>query len=49
MSVTVIIFGEHSNFADCFIRVLCRDACEKLWGEELKDLVEDRGRRGLFC
>nr|CAB65409.1 pre-B-cell colony-enhancing factor [Suberites domuncula] len=22
------------------------DACEKLWGEELKDLVEDRGRRG---
>ena len=23
-----------------------RDACEKLWGEELKDLVEDRGRRG---
>ena len=23
-----------------------RNACEKIWGEELKDLIEDRGRRG---
>ena len=28
--------------------MLYRDACEKLWGEELKGLVEDRGKRGLF-
>ena len=24
-----------------------RNACEKIWGEELKDLVEERGRRGV--
>lgn len=34
--------------ADCFIRIYYRDACEKLWGEELKDLIEDRGRRGYL-
>jgi len=27
--------------------VTCREACERLWGEELKDLVEDRGKRGV--
>ena len=25
-----------------------REACGKLWGEELKDLVEDRGKRGVY-
>ena len=25
---------------------LSRDACSKIWGEELKGLVEDRGKRG---
>ena len=23
-----------------------RNACDKVWGEELKELVEDRGKRG---
>lgn len=50
MSVTVTIFGELC--LDLMTALLeynhSRDACEKLWGEELKDLVEDRGRRGLF-
>ena len=27
--------------------LIFRNACEKIWGEELKDLVEERGRRGI--
>lgn len=27
---------------------LTRNACEKIWGEELKDLIEDRGKRGKY-
>ena len=26
-----------------------RDACGKIWGEELKSMVEDRGKRGEAC
>ena len=25
-----------------------RNACERIWGEELKPLVEDRGKRGQY-
>lgn len=28
---------------------LIRNACENIWGGELKDLVEDRGKRGLYA
>ena len=28
--------------------VSSRNACEKIWGEELKELVEDRGKRGMY-
>ncbi len=26
----------------------CRNACEKVWGEELKDFVKERGKQGMF-
>ena len=29
----------------CFL-LFFREACSKIWGEELKELVEDRGKRG---
>ena len=29
-----------------YMYMIFRNACSKIWGEELKELVEDRGKRG---
>ena len=30
----------------CSSPLVHRDACEKYWGEDLKEMVEERGKRG---
>ena len=41
------IWYTSTQFVAVIIKMTCREACEKLWGEELKNLVEDRGKRGV--
>lgn len=51
MSVTATTYGEllpieEGHHIVLMYMYMCRDACSKIWGEELKELVEDRGKRG---
>ena len=56
--VIVMIFGKDTwnnlihSVISCFFCfflfffLVYRNACDKIWGEELKELIEERGKRG---
>ena len=49
MSMTACTFYTyivHVRCVECHLNLCFRNACEKFWGEELKGLIEERGKTG---